>query len=117
MSAPDPAYPYAGNPRRFVAVAMPNGDAMFGVEGQLVFLTEQRGQCQDRPKFLTRVEAEQLRDALDAALQYFGMAAAMSEFFTERDANPDRPCAYTGPYPVRGATLADLGFANATEAR
>lgn len=109
MSGPDQSHPYAGNPRRFVAVAMPNGDAMFGIEGQLVFLTEQRGQCQDRPKFLTRAEAEQLRDALDAALQSFGMAAAMSEFFAEREADDDRPRAYTGPYPIRGSTLAEVG--------
>jgi hypothetical protein len=109
MSNIDPAYPYAGNPRRFVSVAMPNGDAMFGIEGQLVFLTEQRGQCQDRPKFLTRAEAEQLRDALDAAIRSFGMAAAMSEHFAERDADPDRPRAYTGPYPIHGMTLAEVG--------
>jgi hypothetical protein len=104
MTQRDPSQPHAGNPRRFVAVAMPNGDAQFGVDGPLVFLTEQRGLCQDRPKFLTRAEAEQLRDALSAALQAFDLAKDLAHAV----AGVDRPVAYTGPYPIRGKTLAEV---------
>ncbi len=89
MMGVNSSHPYAGNPRQFVAVAMPNGDAQFGVDGQLVFLCEQRGGCQDRPKFLTVAEAEQLRAALDDALRTFPMAKTM--------ASPDFPRAYRAP--------------------
>lgn len=102
MTKPDPAHPYAGNPRRFVAVAMPNGDAQFGVSGPLVFLTEQRGHCQDRPKFLALAEAQQLHAALGEALATFAHGAMM--------ASDDRPQAYAGPYPIRGVTLAQVGI-------
>lgn len=102
------SHPYAGNPRQFVAAAMPNGDALFGVEGPLVFLCEQRGGCQDRPKFLTIAEAEQLRVALDDALRTFARAEAMADL--------ERPRAYTGPYPIRGASLAEVDAAERGEA-
>lgn len=99
------SYPYAGNPRVFRAVAMPNGDAQFRVEGPLVFLCEQRGGCQDRPKFLSRAEAEQLRDELSAALRCFDVAKDLARDVAAEIG--DRPRAYTGPYPIRGKTLAD----------
>ena len=103
--AHDPAYPWAGNPRLFRAVAMPNGDARFGVAGQLVFVAEQRGHCTDRPKYLSRTEAEQLRDELSAALRCFDVAKDLARDVAAEIG--DRPRAYTGPYPIRGKTLAD----------
>jgi hypothetical protein len=113
--AQDQAYPWASNPRQFVAVAMPNGDARFGVAGPLVFLSEKRGPASsseavgrsggtDKLKYLSRAEAEQLRDELDSALRSFGIASAMAEHFADRD----RPSAARGPYPFRDhRTLAD----------
>lgn len=107
------SYPFAGNPRMFRAVAMPNGDARYGIEGQLVFVCEQRGGCVDRPKFLSRAEAEQLHAALDAALRTFALGAELA-------ADPDRASSgsavgeqerarpYLGPYPIRGKTLAEI---------
>ena len=92
---------YAGHPRRFVAAAMPQGDPAFGVAGPLVFLVEQRGEQQDRPKFLTCEEAAQLRDQLDAALRAFSLGAALA-------APSERPVAAVG-YPFRGhRTVAEL---------
>jgi hypothetical protein len=118
----DQSYPYAGNPRTFRAVAMPNGDARFGVAGPLVFLAEQRASASssgavgreefvDRPKFLTRDEAEQLRDELGAALRCFDLAKELA-----RDVAA-LPRAYRGPYPIRDhGTLADNGFLDDAEA-
>ena len=99
------AYPWAGNPRTFRAVAMPNGDKRFSIEGELVFLCEKRGHCVDRRKFLSRAEAEALRDELSAALRCFDVA---KELAADVAALP-RAC--TAPFPIRGATLADVGFA------
>ena len=104
--AQDHSYPWEGNPRRFVAVAMPNGDARFGVAGQMVFLSEKRGQCVDRPKYLSRDEAAQLRDELTAALRAFDAAKHLARDVAVEIA--DRPRAYTGPYPIRGKTLAEV---------
>lgn len=113
----DQSYPYAGNPRVFAAVAMPNGDAQFGVHGPLVFLSERRGGCVDRPKFLTRAEAEQLRDALHDALRSFGHAAALAARSDPPPETKCAPCAYLGPYPIRDhGTLADHGFCKRGEA-
>ncbi len=95
------AYPFKGNPRVFRAVAMPNGDAHYGIEGPLVFLCEQRGHCQDRPKFLSLAEARQLHAALGQALGTFAVGAALAE-------DGDRPRAYTGPFPIRGPSLAEV---------
>lgn len=107
--AQDQSHPYAGNPRRFAAAAMPNGDVRFGVEGPLVFLSEQRGGCVDRPKILTKAEAEQLRDQLNSALRAFGLAEAMAEGFAARAA--------TAPYPFRDhRTLAELETSTQEEA-
>jgi hypothetical protein len=109
MAERDPSHPWAGHPRTFRAVAMPNGDARFGVAGPLVFLCEQRGGCVDRPKYLSRAEAEQLRDELNAALAAPDLARQLSQDIAAAIA--ERPRAYTGPYPIRGATLAEVGFA------
>jgi len=99
----DPAYPFANHRRWFRAAAMPNGDVQFGVAGPLVFLCEQRGHCADRVKYLTQGEAEQLRDALDAALRAFALGAEMAVSEAPRPANL--------PYPFRDhSSLADNGF-------
>jgi hypothetical protein len=76
MSAPQ-AYPWAGQPRTFLAVAMPNGEARFGVVGELVFLSERRAGDADKVKILSRAEAENLRDELVRALATFDHAAAL----------------------------------------
>lgn len=105
-------YPFAGHPRQFVAAAMPNGDARSGVAGPLVFVCEQRGGCIDRPKYLSRAEAEQLHSALGVALRTFARAAEMAQ----PGRNSDAPAAYLGPYPIRDhGTLADHGFCDADE--
>lgn len=94
----DPAYPWQGNPRRFLAIAMPNGDRRFGIEGELVFLSEKRGHCRDRLKFLSRAEAEQLRDEINAALRAFDAAKEMATAIACR-----------APYPFRDhRTLAEV---------
>lgn len=104
----DPYLPWPGNPRRFYAVAMPNGDARLGIEGQLVYLKEHRVGAKEPGSILTRAEAEQLRDELTIALRTFRVARAL--------AAPDGPRPYLGPYPVRGTTLADTGFVDETAA-
>lgn len=103
------AYPFKGNPRVFRAAAMPNGDARYGIEGPLVFLCEQRGHCQDRPKFLSLAEAQQLHAVLGEALGTFAVAATLA-------ADVDRPRAYTGPWPIRGPSLAEVDALDCGEA-
>ncbi len=103
----DSAYPFAGHPRTFLVAAIPNGDARFGEAGPLVLVVEQRKHCVDKPRLLTRAEAAQLREQLDAALAVFDLAPAL--------AAEERPRPYLGPYPIRGATLADVGFIDEPE--
>ncbi len=106
-------YPWAGHPRVFRAVAMPNGDARFGVSGQLVMLCEQRGKCQDRPRILSRAEAEQLRDEIGAALRAFDLA----KDFARGVATEVGARAATAPFPFHDhRTLAEAGFADTPEA-
>lgn len=112
-------YPWAGKPRTFRAVAMLNGDARFGVSGQLVMLVEQRERAQDRPRFLTRAEAEQLRDELDAGLRAFDLA----KDFAREVVGPTaalleaKGVACRARYPFRDhRTLAEAGFADTPEA-
>ncbi len=106
----DPYLPWPGKPRRFYAVAMPNGDKRVDVrvDGELVFLKELRVGVQEPGCILTRAEAEQLRDELNTALRTFRVARVL--------ASDDAPRAYLGPYPIRGATLADTGFIDEIEA-
>lgn len=107
------AFPFAGNPRTFRAVAMPNGDARFGIEGQLVFLCEQRKHCVDRPKYLTRAEAEQLHAELGHALAAF----ALAKDFAGSIAAEVGARASTAPYPIHDhRTLAETGFGDEAEA-
>lgn len=99
------AFPFAGNPRTFRAVAMPNGDARFGVEGQLVFLCEQRGHSTDKVKYLSRAEAEQLHAELGHALAAFSLA----KDFAGGIAAEIGARASTAPYPFRDhRTLAEV---------
>lgn len=103
MSKTNPAYPWADNPRVFRAVAMPNGYARFGVAGQLVMLCEQRRQSPDGLRFLSRAEAEQLRDEIDAALRAFDIAKDLA-----------RGVACRSPYPFRDhRTLPEVESASA----
>lgn len=112
-------YPWAGKPRTFRAVAMPNGDARLGVAGQLVLLVEQREGAQDRPRFLTRAEAEQLRDELDAGLRAFDLAKDLAREVVGPTAAllEAKGIACRAPYPFRDhRTLAEAGFADTPEA-
>jgi len=110
----DPYLPWPGNPRRFYAVAMPNGDPRLGIEGQAVFLKEQRVGVKEPGSILTRAEAEQLLAELGAALRAFDLAKELAAGFAEEVAYRPRP--YAGPWPIRGATLAETGFLDASEA-
>ncbi len=75
----DPYLPWPGKPRRFYAVAMPNGDRRVDArgDGELVFLKENRVGTQEPGSYLTRAEAQQLRNELDAALAVFDLAPAL----------------------------------------
>lgn len=89
--------------KRYTAKALPNGAPRHGVTWPVVMLTKRMGSFK-RIIFLSRAEAEALRDALAAALRDFDPAKDLAADVAAR------PRAYTGPFPVRGATLADLGF-------
>lgn len=95
--AQDPYLPWPGNPRRFYAVAMPNGDSRLKIEGQLVFVKENRVGAREPGSILTRAEAEQLRNELNHALGAFDLAKDLA-----------RAVACREPYPFRDhRTLAD----------
>lgn len=113
---PDPYLPWPGNPRRFYAMAMPNGGKRIDpqIEGPLVFVREQRVGLQEPGNIYTRAEAEQLYDELGRALRAFDLAKEMArEVACEIGA---RPMPYLGPYPIRGATLAEVDAAEAPAA-
>lgn len=110
MARPDPYLPWPGNPRRFYAVAMPNGDAKLGIEGHLVFVQERREGLKEPGNIFTRAEAEALHAELGRALRAFDLAKELAVEVAIEVGSADRPTAYTGPYPIRGATLADVGF-------
>lgn len=129
MARPDPYLPWPGNPRRFYAMAMPNGDKRLGIEGQLVFVQERRVGLKELGNVLTRAEAEALHDELGHALRAFDLARDLArDVAAEVGAagvptssclaagQQERPSAYLGPYPIRGETLADVGFIDASEA-
>lgn len=99
-SVPAENHPWLGQPRAFSAIAMPNGDARYGVEGQLVMLSEHRG-AQPKIKLLSRGETEELVRELQGALRTFDRA--------ERMASGDAPGVARGPYPFRDhRTLAEV---------
>lgn len=111
MARPDPYLPWPGKPRRFYAIAMPNGDARIDarITGPLVFVKENRVGVKQPGSILTRAEAEQLRDELTRALGTFSLAEELA-------ADADRPRPYLGPYPIRGPSLADIDAAQRGEA-
>jgi hypothetical protein len=90
MSNANQSHPWAGNPRVFRAAAMPNGDARFGIAGELVFLCEKRGHCTDKVKYLSRAEAEQLRGEIDNALKAFDLARGLAVSVASRSPYPFR---------------------------
>lgn len=108
---PDPYLPWPGNPRRFYAMAMPNGDRRLGdaIEGPLVFVREQRVGLEEPGNIYTRAEAEQLHAELGRALRAFDLAREMAEAVACEVGAADRPRPYLGPYPIRGKTLAEVG--------
>lgn len=113
---PDPYLPWPGNPRRFYAMAMPNGDKRIGdsIEGPLVFVREQRVGLEEPGTIYTRAEAEALYDELGRALRAFGLAKSMAQSVACDVADRARP--YLGPYPIRGKTLADVDADKGREA-
>lgn len=113
MARADPYLPWPGNPRRFYAIAMPNGDKRVDarVDGQLVFLKELRVGEKDPGTILTRAEAEALHHELGQALRAFGLAKELAASVAAEIGAADRPTAYLGPYPIRGATLAEVDAA------
>lgn len=105
---PDPYLPWPGNPRRFYAMAMPNGDKRIDarIEGPLVFVREQRVGLQEPGNIYTRAEAEQLYAELGRALAAFDLAREIASAVAIEVG--DRPRAYVGPYPICGKTLAEV---------
>jgi hypothetical protein len=110
MARQDPYLPWSGNPRRFYAVAMPNSDAKLGIEGHLVFLQERRVGVKEPGSVLTRAEAEELHAELGRALGAFALAKDLAREIG------DCPRAYTGPWPIRGKTLAEVDAIEREEA-
>lgn len=110
MARPDPYLPWAGNPRRFYAIAMPNGDKRLGIEGQLVFVQEQRVGLKEPGNILTRAEAEALHLELGCALRAFDLAKELAGSVATEVAYADRPRPYLEPWPIRGPSLAEVGF-------
>lgn len=103
--------------RNFTAVAMPNGDARFGVAGPLVEIMQREIMPRHRIEkvmILTRAEAEQLLGELAAALRAFELAQDLAQ--ATAAAIAERPRPYTGPYPIRGLTLAEIDSVAAGEA-
>ena len=99
-------YPWAGHPRQFSVLAMPNGDDRYGVVGPILQVIERRGEMVPGLKLLSRAEAEQLRDELCRALAALELAEDMAEPGVPVDAGgwPTEPIggaprAYTGPWP------------------
>lgn len=97
------SHPYAGRPRRFLALAMPNGDQRCGVEGPLVMLIEKRASGPDKLRMFTRDEAAQLARELEHALGAFEVAKDLAGAVACRS-----------PYPFRDhRTMAEIAAAQA----
>jgi hypothetical protein len=95
--------------RFFSALVLPDGDPGCAVPGPLVQVDERtagKGEIV-RTKLLTRAEAEALQGALGRAL----LMIRASELN-----RANAPRAYTGPYPIRGATLAEVDSCGNEEA-
>lgn len=104
--------PHKGAEREFRAFARPVGDPAMGVAGPLVELHERRAHCLAKLRLLTLAETAQLHAELGAVLRTFELGAAMA---AEGDTS-ERPRPYLGPYPIRGATLAEVDAAEAPAA-
>lgn len=97
-------YPWQGQPRGFTAMAMPQGDPAYGVEGQLVLVIESRGGGVPKQKFYSRGEAERLYDQLRQALGAYEAGEAITAG-CDHDCRP-RPA--LGPFPFNHRTLAEI---------
>lgn len=84
--------------RRFAAFARPQGYPDLGLPGAVVEIHERPDHGAMKLRVLTRPEAAQLHAELGAALRAFSVGAVLV----------DPPRAYTGPYPIRGKTLAEV---------
>lgn len=105
-------YPWAGRPRKYSALAMPNGERRFGVSGPIVSVRETYSSG-ERERLYSREEAAQLRDELSAALRAFDVAEELAGGVIAEIAA--RPRAHTGHYPIRtGGTLAEVGLEGET---
>lgn len=101
MSASKPA------PRRFVALARPQGDLQTGTAGPLVeILIRDPALRLERVMVFTRAEAEALCAELRGALRAFALAEHLAEEVAADIAQRPRP--YLGPYPARGPSLAEV---------
>lgn len=104
MDARDIDYPWQGQPRGFTAVAMPQGDPTYGVEGQLVLVLESRGGGMAKQKLYSRDEAERLYEQLRQALGAYQVGETIS---ADCD-HADSPRAALGPFPFNHRTLAQI---------
>lgn len=86
--------------REFRAFARPQGYADLGLKGVLIEVQERPAHGGPKLRVLTRAEAAQLHAELGAALRTLVVGEELA-------ADCDRPRPYLGPYPIRGATLAD----------
>ncbi|MFO6447846.1 hypothetical protein ACLBKU_11930 [Erythrobacter sp. NE805] len=86
--------------REFRAFARPQGYGDLGLKGVLIEVQERPAHGTPKLRVLTRAEAAQLHAELGAALRTLMVGQAM--------ADPERPRAYTGPYPIRGPSLAEV---------
>lgn len=102
--------PHQGAERQFHAFARPNGDRALGITGPLVEIHERRAGRLVRLQLLSLPEAEQLHHELGEALRAPGLARQMAVAVAAEIGDPERPRAYTGPYPARGPSLAESGF-------
>ena len=112
MDVRDIDYPWQGQPRGFTAVAMPQGDPTYGVEGQLVLVLESRGGGMAKQKLYSRGEAERLYEQLRQALSAYRVGEAI---LAECD-HADCPRPALGPFPFNHRTLAEVAADEAKEA-
>lgn len=92
--------------RQFITFARPQGYPDLGLSGQLVEVHERPAHGSPKLRVLSRAEAAQLHAELGQALRAFDLARDLAGVIAAEIG--DRPRAYTGPYPIRGMTLADV---------